>query len=549
MTIWSWRSSQSLPPNSWPLSAFAKHLHCICDPPSPGSRHSPKTLPPSHQSPARMVFPHLWLYNNSTSGYTFQQRYNAFSCPGYITPPITNNGTPVVSAALSTASTSAKTKVVRPDFSISPFAYVFYATERDYACSVLVNIDRLNNLFNTTHRIIVLVKPDLQSEYLKTFTAQNATVIPYEPPPLANNEIPYYRNVLLKLVAFRLHHYIPSFKRILILDSDQLILQSLDHVFDLPSVDVAAPRAYWQKGTGVTSAFLLVCLSDRVWDKISQGLQTIGPDVFDMDFINNLFQKTFLILPGDYATLNSHWETNGLPDWWQDEKPKLSDDFFQPPLLSNPSNESPPLPDPPSEPSPPRLSPLVEQDPSPPSDLLSDPSPSSALSPPIEPNLPLSPDSLSDPTVLSPLTELNPSPPPLDSLSDPSPVPSLPVEPTPSPLPSQPPYPKNNSTGITNQTFDHVDHQSLSARALPDIGTQQKKAFYYDALYKIYADVKILHFTALGKPWSWPANIIDDQKPLAHELFKEQFRTWQDAAEKLCYPLQKKEYFWKITYE
>ena len=492
-----------------------------------------------------VIFSFFWLYNNtSTSGYTFQQRYNAFSCPGYITPPITNNGTPVLSAALSAASAFAKPKVIRPDFSISPFAYVFYATEPDYACSVLVNIDRLNNLFNTTHRIIVLVRPDLQSEYLKAFTAQNATVIPYEPPPLANNEVPYYRDVLLKLVAFRLHHYIPSIKRILVLDSDQLILQSLDHVFDLPSVDVASPRAYWTESTGVTSAFLLVCLSDRVWDKISHGLQTIGADVFDMDLINNLFQKTFLILPGDYATLNSHWETNELPNWWQGKEPQLSNTPSPPsPFSFNPSNESPPLPDLPLEPSPPRLSPLVEQDPSPPpSDLLSDPSPSTVLSPPIEPNLPLSPDALSDPshpTVLYPLHELTPSPPPLDYLLDPSPVLSRPVEPTTSSHPSQPPYPKSNTTGITNQTLNHVDHQGLSARDLPEVGMEQRRTLYHDALYKVYADVKILHFTALGKPWSWPANTINAERPLAHELFKEQFRTWQDAAARLCDPLQK----------
>lgn len=480
--------------------------------------------------PARMVFPHvirrviissavvfsfIWLYNTSTSGYTFQQRYNAFSCPGYITPPITNNGTPLVSAAVSTA--SAKPKVVRPDFSPSPFAYVFYATARDYACSVLVNIDRLNNVFNTTHRIIVLVRPDLESEYLKAFTAQNATVIPYEPPSLANDNVPYYRDVLLKLVAFRLHHYIPSLKRILVLDADQLILKSLDHLFDLPAVDVAAPRAYWQEGSGITSAFLLVCLSDRVWDKISKALETIGDDVFDMDLINDLFQKTFLILPGDYATLNSHWETNGLPNWWQGEEPQLPYTLPPPPPpapLPDLSKESPLSPDSPSDPSP------VEPNPSPPLvDSFSDPLPPTELSSPVEPKS---------------------SPPPPDSQSDPSPaVLPPPVKPTLSPPTSQPPYQKINTTAITNQTFNHVDHQGLSARDLAEVEMEQKKKLYKDALHKVYADVKILHFTALGKPWSWPVEFINDQRPLAHELFKEQFRTWQDAAARLCHTLQR----------
>jgi hypothetical protein len=145
----------------------------------------------------------------------------------------------------------------------TPFAYVFYATTPQYACSVLVNIDRLQNRFNAKHRIIVLVKPNLDTSYLSAFTAHNATVIPFEPPQNPTQDVPYYQGVLLKLVTFRLHHYIPSLKRILVLDADELILQSLDHVFDLPEVDLAAPRAYWLDDE-FSSAFLLISLSDRL---------------------------------------------------------------------------------------------------------------------------------------------------------------------------------------------------------------------------------------------------------------------------------------------
>lgn len=114
------------------------------------------------------------------------------------------------------------------EISTTPFAYVFYATAPQYACSILVNIDRLQRLFDTKHRIIVLVKPNLDSSYLSAFTAHNATVIPYEPPRNPTEDVPYYQDVLLKLVTFRLHHYIPSLKRILVLDADELILRSLD---------------------------------------------------------------------------------------------------------------------------------------------------------------------------------------------------------------------------------------------------------------------------------------------------------------------------------
>ena len=93
--------------------------------------------------------------------------------------------------------------------SLTAFAYVFYATASTYTYSVLVDIDRLQRLFDTKHRIIVFVKSDLPSSYLSAFTGRNATVIPYGPPPNPTTNVLYYVDVLLKLVAFRLHHYIP----------------------------------------------------------------------------------------------------------------------------------------------------------------------------------------------------------------------------------------------------------------------------------------------------------------------------------------------------
>ena len=266
-----------------------------------------------------------------------QHRYNDFSCPGYITPQINDNDTNVgpVQGATSDGNTT-----TLPDFDPSPYAYVFYATQAEYACSVLINIERLTSIFHTQHRIIVLVKPTISSEYLSRFTAQNATVIPYEPPPLHDNANPYYSDVLLKLVAFRLHQYIPSLARVLILDSDQIILQSLDHVFSLPATDLAAPRAYWLGSSQFTSAFLLVSLSDRLWNRMDLGLKKIKHDTFDMDLLNSMFAETVMLLPGDYCTLNSQWETNSIPNWWQGSEPPRNPSW-------RPSRKLPPTPDPP----------------------------------------------------------------------------------------------------------------------------------------------------------------------------------------------------------
>ena len=162
-----------------------------------------------------------------------------------------------------------------PDTAFSKHAYVFYATEPEYACSALVNIDRLRNQFNSTYRMIVIAKPTIESKFLTKFISYNVTVLPYEPPPIPA-EFPYYADVLLKLVSFRLHQYIPSLERILVLDADQLIVRSLDHLFSLPSVDLAAPRVYWgDDAAQFTSALMLIKLSDRIWEKVNAGMGSV----------------------------------------------------------------------------------------------------------------------------------------------------------------------------------------------------------------------------------------------------------------------------------
>lgn len=49
---------------------------------------------------------------------------------------------------------------------------------------------------------------------------------------------------------------------------------------------------------------------------------------FDMDILNTMFENTILLLPpGNYATINSHWETNKIPSWWQGTVPPRDADW------------------------------------------------------------------------------------------------------------------------------------------------------------------------------------------------------------------------------
>ncbi|TGZ85480.1 nucleotide-diphospho-sugar transferase [Ascodesmis nigricans] len=205
-----------------------------------------------------------------------------------------------------------------------PFAYVFYATSNPYFCSALIAAASLRRL-GTTHPIILITSPNIRSLALETAKSQNIILVPLEPPKIPYSEhISYYEDVLLKLLSFSLHHHFPYLKRIIVLDSDQLVLKSLDHLFELPSVDVAAPSAYWtapvdvEKTPGVTSALMVVETKEEVWKLVESGMKEgrMREGMYDMDVVNREFAVREMVLPGRYCTLNSHWEAWDLPAWW-----------------------------------------------------------------------------------------------------------------------------------------------------------------------------------------------------------------------------------------
>ncbi|KAG8529929.1 uncharacterized protein KY384_005410 [Bacidia gigantensis] len=325
---------------------------------------------------------------------------------------------------------------------------VFYVTQGPYACSALINIDRLRKTFNSTYPIVVFVKPGLQSSFLDLFTAYNATVVLYEPPPIPINTSSYYTGVLLKLVSFRLHQIIPSLNRVLVLDSDQLILQSPDHLFSLPVVDLAAPRAYWSEDpTELTSALMLIKPSDRSWRRVKQAMDEIKPGEFDMDIINTLFGRTALVLPGEYCTLNTQWEVNEVPRWWQGQEP-LRDPSWRPKLNSSAFTK-----------------PLVRW-------------------------------SESKRSII------------IDSKTAPEMT------------------PEESMGSAARERYK---------TALANEELQERAARLKDTLTDVYNNnVKMLHYTAYGKPWNSPSNEVRERRKWAHPLFSEQMATWREAARNIC---------------
>lgn len=200
-----------------------------------------------------------------------------------------------------------------------PFAYVFYATDDVYACSALINAIHLRTTLNTAHPIYLLATSSVQQEYIERFTARGFNVIISPAPPI-HTMMDYYDGSLLKLMAFGMYNFVPHLRRVIIMDSDQLVLKNLDHLFHLPSISLAAPRAYWLNDEKhihpLTSALMVIEQSPEIWAVVEEGLRTIAPEVYDMDLVQALFGDSALVLPGHYTTLNSHWEAWDLPNWF-----------------------------------------------------------------------------------------------------------------------------------------------------------------------------------------------------------------------------------------
>ena len=59
-----------------------------------------------------------------------------------------------------------------------------------------------------------------------------------------------------------------------------------------------------------------------------------------------------------------------------------------------------------------------------------------------------------------------------------------------------------------------------------------KIAYCYDFGEQNAASV--IHFSALGKPWTVTEDTVRQQRPDAHPLLSEQFRTWRETAAMVC---------------
>ncbi|KAM4064417.1 glycosyltransferase family 8 protein [Hirsutella rhossiliensis] len=155
------------------------------------------------------------------------------------------------------------TRVVDIDW--SRFAYTQYVTNSDYLCNSVMLFETLHRLGSKADRVM------MYPSYMVDPEASEANT-----------------NDARLLIKAR-DQYPPTYSRVLSLDSDSVIMQTMDELFLLPPCSVAMPRAYWL----YPDKKILSSQFQRVMDRIKSAN---GID-YDMEIVNGLYQDSALVLP------------------------------------------------------------------------------------------------------------------------------------------------------------------------------------------------------------------------------------------------------------
>lgn len=225
------------------------------------------------------------------------------------------------------------------------YAYSQYATDQHYLCNSLMIFDSLEKLGSKADRILFYPKTwDLDVSSSKDRTSQllvlardkyKVKLKPVEMYTLkrpSHNDDETWDASINKLHAWNQAEY----TRIIHLDSDSTLLQSIDELFFLPlssGSPVAMPRAYWNldepesDSTPGSQAVderhkltsLLIVLephqteAETLWTMASGLDNTTTPStsLFDMDLLNTRYHSTALILPHNpYALVTGEFRNH-----------------------------------------------------------------------------------------------------------------------------------------------------------------------------------------------------------------------------------------------
>lgn len=194
------------------------------------------------------------------------------------------------------------------------FAFVFYATEENYAIAVLVFVHLLRGLGMRQDADVLVLHLPLAAEILDKM--KRVGIATRRVKPFRHVMNGHYRHSFLKLRIFELVEY----DRLIFADADAIPLKSLDYLLSLASAaPIAAARAYWLAQPRWTSALLVVQPSLAQWNRTRPHIETARQTGFyDMDILNHEFAQEIESLPPAAFCLNTEWEDANRPGHFPD---------------------------------------------------------------------------------------------------------------------------------------------------------------------------------------------------------------------------------------
>ncbi|USW55098.1 Putative nucleotide-diphospho-sugar transferase, glucose N-acetyltransferase 1 [Septoria linicola] len=212
----------------------------------------------------------------------------------------------------------------------SQYAYCQYVTNEAYLCNALMIFEALHRLGSKASRVMMYPEDypvggsSRAARLLSKARDEYGVVLQPIQLQVGSGEETWAAS-FTKLLAFNQTQY----KRVLSLDSDATVLQSMDELFLLPSAPVAMPRAYWLEDENTfSSQVVLIEPSQLEMNRITEAFKHRNDSDFDMELLNNLYGKDCLVIPHrPYNLLTREFRQTGHKAYLGSADEKWDPDF------------------------------------------------------------------------------------------------------------------------------------------------------------------------------------------------------------------------------
>lgn len=208
----------------------------------------------------------------------------------------------------------------------SRFAYSLHATDSTSLCHALLVLDALARLGSKADRVLfypeywdLKVEDSKDRESQLLLLARDTYKVKLQPTTLLTVEgrtkeqwTGIRDHSVTKFMAFSLEYY----DRVIALDGDITLLQSIDELFLLPKTPIAMPRAYlaYSKPWPLSSVLMVIKPDLKEFENFKRQLGGGGNTMlvqahrYDMELVNERFEDSALVLPHrPYALVSSEF--------------------------------------------------------------------------------------------------------------------------------------------------------------------------------------------------------------------------------------------------